>query len=49
MNIDSVRIPYNSHTLKYPSHPQAKTSQYGNGEQRSNWIPNPLGAKPIAG
>ena len=30
MNIDSVRIPYNSHTLKYPSHPQAKTSQYGN-------------------
>lgn len=46
MNIDSVRIPYNSHTLKYPSHPQAKTSQYGNGKQRSNWMPNPLGAKP---
>lgn len=46
MNIDSIRIPYNSHTLKYPSHPQAKTSQYGNGKQRSNWIPNPLGAKP---
>ncbi len=46
MNIDSVRIPYNSHTLKYPSHPQAKTSQYGNGKQRNNWMPNPLGAKP---
>lgn len=46
MNIDSVRIPYNSHTLKYPSHPQAETSQYGNGKKQSNWTPNPLGAKP---
>ncbi len=46
MNIDSIRIPYNSHTLKYPSHPQAETSQYGNGKQRSDWVPNPLGAKP---
>lgn len=46
MNIDSIRIPYNSHTLKYPSHPQAETSQYGNGKQRVNWTPNPLGAKP---
>ncbi len=46
MNTDSVRIPYNSHTLKYPSHPQAETSQYGNGKQRGNWTPNPLGAKP---
>lgn len=46
MNIDPIRIPYNSHTLKYPSHPQAQTSQYGNGKQRDNWIPNPLGAKP---
>ncbi len=46
MNIDSIRIPYNAHTLKYPSHPQAESSQYGNGKQRSDWIPNPLGAKP---
>jgi len=46
MNIDSIRIPYNYHTLKYPSHPQAKTSQYGNGKQREIWMPNPLGAKP---
>lgn len=47
MNIDKVRIPYNEHTLKYPSHPQAETSQYGNGKvRRDNWVPNPLGAKP---
>lgn len=46
MNIDAVRIPYNNHTLKYPSHPQAETSQYGNGTTRDNWTPNPLGAKP---
>lgn len=47
MNMDMVRIPYNEHTLKYPSHPQAETSQYGNGKARkSDWVPNPLGAKP---
>lgn len=47
MNCDYVRIPYGNHTLKYPSHPQAETSQYGNGKVRKdNWIPNPLGAKP---
>lgn len=47
MNIDMVRIPYNEHTLKYPSHPQAETSQYGNGKIRSaSWVPHPLGAKP---
>jgi DNA modification methylase len=47
MNIDLVRIPYNAHTLKYPSHPQADTSQYSNGKnQTENWCPNPLGAKP---
>ncbi len=46
MNVDSVRIPYNFHTLKYPSHPQAKTSQYGNGKKRGEWIPHPQGAKP---
>ena len=49
INIDDVRIPYGSHTLKYPSHPQATTSAYGksaNAKQRDNWVPNPKGAKP---
>ena len=46
MNIDGVRIPYNNHTLRYPSHPQAETSQYGNGKKQDAWTPNPLGAKP---
>ncbi|HQK38597.1 MAG TPA: site-specific DNA-methyltransferase [Flavobacterium alvei] len=46
-NINEIRIPYGEHTLKYPSHPQAETSQYGNGKSSSqNWEPNPLGAKP---
>lgn len=46
-NIDFVRIPYGAHTLKYPSHPQAETSQYGNGKNgKKVWEPNPLGAKP---
>lgn len=44
-NIDEVRIPYNQHTLKYPNHPQAKTSQYGNGKDYA-WKPHPNGAKP---
>lgn len=44
-NIDDVRIPYNSHTLKYPVRNQAKTSQYGNGKDYI-WQPNPKGAKP---
>jgi len=46
-NIDSIRIPYSNHTLKYPLHPQAETSQYGNGNNHGKlWEPNPLGAKP---
>lgn len=44
-NVDAVRIPYSEHTLKYPTHPQAATSQYGNGKQHY-WEPNPDGAKP---
>ena len=44
-NVDDVRIPYNAHTLKYPKHPQAKTSQYGNGKNYV-WTPHPQGAKP---
>lgn len=47
-NIDLVCIPYGSHTLKYPEHPQAETSQYGKGRQaeREDWVPHPMGAKP---
>lgn len=48
LNIDNIRIPYGNHTLKYPSHPQATTSQYGNDGKNDKhvWKPNPLGAKP---
>jgi site-specific DNA-methyltransferase (adenine-specific) len=49
LNIDDVRIPYGAHTLKYPAHPQAETSQYGkngNGKDREDWTPHPKGAKP---
>lgn len=48
-NIDLVRIPYGAHTLKYPSHPQALTSNFGGGadaRKRDHWTPHPLGAKP---
>lgn len=44
-NVDDVRIPYGRHTLKYPEHPQAETSQYGNGKDHI-WQPHPQGAKP---
>lgn len=44
-NVDAVRVPYNVHTLKYPRHPQAKSSQYGNGKEYV-WTPHPNGAKP---
>ncbi|HVV67837.1 MAG TPA: site-specific DNA-methyltransferase [Gammaproteobacteria bacterium] len=49
LNIDDVRIPYSAHTLKYPSHPQAKSSMYGKGgatKKQNVWSPNPKGAKP---
>ncbi len=46
-NVDDARISYGKHTLKYPAHPQAETSQYGNGGKRKDvWTPHPLGAKP---
>jgi site-specific DNA-methyltransferase (adenine-specific) len=46
-NIDEVRIPYGNHTLKYPDHPQAETSQYGRGKHADRlWQPHPKGAKP---
>ncbi|MCG8417138.1 MAG: site-specific DNA-methyltransferase [Proteobacteria bacterium] len=47
INVDDVRIPYGRHTLKYPSHPQATSSQYGRGHKRKDaWTPHPRGAKP---
>lgn len=46
LRVDDVRIPYGNHTLKYPVHPQAETSNFGNGKNREHWTPNPLGAKP---
>jgi site-specific DNA-methyltransferase (adenine-specific) len=46
-NVDDVRIPYGEHTLKYPAHPQAETSQYGKGANKDHiWHPHPRGAKP---
>lgn len=46
-NIDAIRIPYNEHTLKYPSHPQATSSQYGKGREPADlWQPDQRGAKP---
>lgn len=46
-NTDDVRIPYNAHTLKYPSRPQAESSQYNNGSGKSyDWTPHPKGGKP---
>lgn len=46
-NIDDIRIPYGKHTLKYPDHPQAESSQYGNGNKKNHiWTPHPQGAKP---
>jgi site-specific DNA-methyltransferase (adenine-specific) len=46
LNVDAIRIPYGNHTLKYPSHPQAATSQYAGGKASVGWRPHPLGAKP---
>lgn len=47
LNVDAVRISYGNHTLKYPSHPQAVTSNFGRGVKRDEqWTPHPLGAKP---
>lgn len=47
LRLDDIRIPYRRHTLKYPQHPQAETSQFARGEKdRELWQPNPLGAKP---
>lgn len=46
-NVDDVRVPYGGHTLRYPVHPQATSSQYGAGKKRTDhWTPHPRGAKP---
>ena len=46
-NQDFIRIPYSNHTIKYPEHTQAESSQFGSGRKpEGNWKPNPLGAKP---
>lgn len=48
-NQDAVRLPYNAHTLRYPDHPQAKTSNLVSKKNSDNghvWQPHPLGAKP---
>ena len=46
LDVDSIRIPYNGHTTKYPARAQATSSQYSRGVRRDKWEPNPLGAKP---
>ena len=48
LNVDDIRIPYNAHTLKYPSHPQSETSAYGKRGMAASslWRPNERGAKP---
>lgn len=50
-NTDDVRVPYNRHTVRYPEHPQAASSQYGGARRatqrgRSAWTPHPGGARP---
>jgi site-specific DNA-methyltransferase (adenine-specific) len=46
LNVDAARIPYGQHTLKYPSHPQAESSDFSRNGSKHVWTPNPLGAKP---
>jgi site-specific DNA-methyltransferase (adenine-specific) len=46
IDVDAVRVPYNSHTTRYPARVQAVNSQYGRSGRRDRWEPNPLGAKP---
>ncbi|MDR1354952.1 MAG: site-specific DNA-methyltransferase [Propionibacteriaceae bacterium] len=47
-NVNYLRIPYGAHTLKYPEHPQADTSNFSRKSkpQRELWSPHPMGAKP---
>ena len=48
-NQDQVRVPYNTHTQRYPQHTQAVSSVFGaknGGKDGRVWRPHPLGAKP---
>ena len=50
-NTDAVRVPYNTHTVRYPEHPQAASSQYGGAARETRpgrpvWRPHPMGARP---
>lgn len=46
-NIDDIRVPYNSHTVKYPQRVQSSTSQYARSDGKNiPWQPHPLEAKP---
>lgn len=48
-NIDMLRIPYGAHTLRYPEHPQADTSNFSRKDKcqtTDTWSPHPMGAKP---
>lgn len=47
LNPDFARIPYGAHTLRYPSHPQADTSNFSRSQRprTDNWEPHPMGAK----
>lgn len=47
INPDHARIPYGAHTLKYPAHPQAETSNFARegAAKRDSWQPHPMGAK----
>jgi len=46
-NTDQVRIPYNTHTVRYPERTQAESSQYGPMKtDEGPWRPHPAGARP---
>ena len=45
LDMDAARIPYGQHTLKYPSHPQALSSDFSRHSAKHVWTPHPLGAK----
>ncbi len=48
LSVENIRTRYSEHTLKYPEHPQAATSQYSDrGKNDAKlWHPHPKGAKP---
>lgn len=46
---DAVRVPYNAHTTRYPSHKQGHSSALGSKDRTGDphmWEPHPAGAKP---